>query len=101
MVIVRKSHKAAGASSRVLAGRDRARRRRGRDASVGGCGLDGAAPVSLTSPSCPTNIVQGEFDGCVTELQDLLNQHGAGLGFDGDFGANKLAAVKTFQPHPA
>ena len=55
------------------------------------------APLSLTSSSCPTNIVEGELDGCVTELQDLLNVHGAGLSVDGDFGANTLTAVKNFQ----
>jgi len=55
------------------------------------------APIALTSAQCPTNISQGEIDGCVTELQDLLNTHGAGLGVDGDFGPSTLAAVKSYQ----
>lgn len=53
--------------------------------------------VPLTSASCPTNITQGEVDGCVTQLQQLLNQHGARLAVDGNFGASTLAAVKGFQ----
>src|SRR5690349_18348739 len=59
----------------------------------------GAAPaaIRLTSSSCPANIVQGQNSGCVTELQNLLNQHGAGLVVDGDFGANTLHAVRNFQ----
>jgi peptidoglycan hydrolase-like protein with peptidoglycan-binding domain len=55
------------------------------------------APVRLTSASCPTDIVQGQNSGCVTELQNLLNAHGAGLVVDGDFGGNTLAAVRNFQ----
>jgi peptidoglycan hydrolase-like protein with peptidoglycan-binding domain len=55
------------------------------------------APVALTSAQCPTDITQGEIDGCVTELQDLLNTHGAGIGVDGDFGPATLTAVKNYQ----
>ena len=55
------------------------------------------APIALTSSSCPADIAQGEIDGCVTELQDLLNTHGAGLTVDGDFGPSTLAAVKSYQ----
>ena len=55
------------------------------------------APVDLNSSSCPANMVSGEDDGCVVELQTLLNTHGFGLGVDGDFGANTVAAVRTFQ----
>lgn len=55
------------------------------------------APIPLTSASCPADITQGEIDGCVTELQDLLNLHGAGLTVDGNFGPGTLAAVKNFQ----
>jgi peptidoglycan hydrolase-like protein with peptidoglycan-binding domain len=59
----------------------------------------GAAPaaIRLTSASCPADIVQGQQSGCVTELQNLLNQHGAGLSVDGNFGPNTLYAVRTFQ----
>lgn len=55
------------------------------------------SPISLTSSSCPTDIVIGELDGCVTELQILLNSHGASLAVDGDFGPATSAAVKSFQ----
>ena len=55
------------------------------------------APINLTSSSCPTDISQGESDGCVTELQNLLNAHGASIGVDGSFGPGTLAAVKAFQ----
>jgi peptidoglycan hydrolase-like protein with peptidoglycan-binding domain len=55
------------------------------------------APVSLTSSSCPADMSEGEIDGCVTELQDLLNNHGAGLTVDGDFGPATLAAVESYQ----
>ena len=55
------------------------------------------APITLTSAQCPTDITQGEIDGCVTELQDLLNTHGAALGVDGDFGPATLTAVKNYQ----
>ncbi|MFF3559457.1 peptidoglycan-binding protein [Streptomyces sp. NPDC002574] len=55
------------------------------------------APIKLTSSSCPTDIVQGQVSGCVTELQNLLNAHGAGLLVDGEFGANTLYAVREFQ----
>ncbi|MER5432214.1 peptidoglycan-binding protein [Streptomyces sp. NPDC002588] len=63
-----------------------------------GSGSAGApARVDLTSALCPVNVTVGEKDGCVTELQDLLNQHGATLTVDGDFGQATLSAVKTFQ----
>jgi len=55
------------------------------------------APIALTSAQCPADIAQGETDGCVTELQDLLNTHGAGLGVDGDFGSATFAAVESYQ----
>jgi peptidoglycan hydrolase-like protein with peptidoglycan-binding domain len=55
------------------------------------------APVNLDSASCPANIVEGATGGCVVELQDLLNIHNAGIGVDGQFGAQTLAAVRTFQ----
>ncbi len=37
------------------------------------------------------------MDGCVTELQRLLNSHGPGLAVDGNFGPATVAAVKSFQ----
>jgi hypothetical protein len=60
--------------------------------------LDGAtsgmpAPIPLTSSRCPNYITEGEIAGCVTELQILLNNHGAGLAVYGDFGPMTLAAV--------
>jgi peptidoglycan hydrolase-like protein with peptidoglycan-binding domain len=55
------------------------------------------APIRLTSASCPTDIVQGQVSGCVTELQSLLNGHGAGLVVDGNFGPATLHAVRVFQ----
>jgi peptidoglycan hydrolase-like protein with peptidoglycan-binding domain len=63
----------------------------------------GAAPaaVKLTSSSCPATIAQGQKSGCVTELQSLLNQHGAGLSVDGDFGTATYRAVRSFQASTA
>ncbi len=55
------------------------------------------APLRLTSSSCPTYVKQGQISGCVTELQSLLNQHGADLAVDGDFGPLTYQAVLTFQ----
>ena len=67
-------------------------------AALDGSSTGGApAPISLTSSSCPNYITEGEIDGCVTELQQLLNAHGAALSIDGDFGALTLAAVESFQ----
>jgi peptidoglycan hydrolase-like protein with peptidoglycan-binding domain len=55
------------------------------------------APLDLNSSACPANMTQGEDDGCVTQLQTMLNQQGAHVTVDGDFGANTLAAVESFQ----
>ena len=66
--------------------------------NITGGGSSGApAPINLTSSSCPANIVQGQHSGCVTELQSLLNHHGAELAVDGDFGPLTYAAVLNFQ----
>ncbi|WP_406004937.1 peptidoglycan-binding protein [Streptomyces sp. NBC_00637] len=66
--------------------------------NIGGGGGNGApAPVNLTSASCPNEIVQGQRSGCVTELQSLLNHHGADLAVDGDFGSLTGSAVRDFQ----
>ncbi|MFH8462538.1 peptidoglycan-binding protein [Streptomyces sp. NPDC017991] len=67
-------------------------------ANIGGGGGNGApAPINLNSASCPNEIVQGQRSGCVTELQSLLNHHGADLAVDGDFGALTDSAVRDFQ----
>jgi peptidoglycan hydrolase-like protein with peptidoglycan-binding domain len=55
------------------------------------------APIPLSSSSCPQDIEEGQDSGCVTELQELLDAHGASLSVDGDFGPDTLAAVKSFQ----
>lgn len=62
-----------------------------------GTGTNAPSPLNLTSAACPANISQGEHDGCVTELQSLLNQHGANLVLDGSFGPVTFAAVESFQ----
>ncbi|MFI5956894.1 peptidoglycan-binding protein [Cryptosporangium sp. NPDC051539] len=59
------------------------------------------AAINLLSSSCPTDIVQGQTSGCVTELQNLLNAHGANISVDGNFGGGTLAAVKQFQASAA
>nr|WP_093737090.1 peptidoglycan-binding protein [Streptomyces sp. DvalAA-14] len=66
-------------------------------ASLSSASTSVPAPISLTSSACPTDIKQGEDDGCVTELQELLNAGGAGLSVDGDFGPATLDAVESFQ----
>ncbi|MBV2357743.1 peptidoglycan-binding protein [Streptomyces sp. J2-1] len=66
--------------------------------NIGGGGGNGApAPVNLNSSSCPNEIVKGQKSGCVTELQSLLNHHGADLAVDGDFGGLTDSAVRDFQ----
>jgi peptidoglycan hydrolase-like protein with peptidoglycan-binding domain len=66
--------------------------------NISGGGSSGApAPINLNSGSCPSNIVQGQRSGCVTELQSLLNHHGAELAVDGDFGPATHSAVIDFQ----
>ncbi|WP_051900092.1 peptidoglycan-binding protein [Streptomyces aureus] len=64
--------------------------------STGG-GSGAPAPINLTSASCPGNMVKGQRGGCVTELQSLLNHHGADLAVDGDFGPLTDSAVRDFQ----
>ncbi|MGC4982536.1 peptidoglycan-binding protein [Streptomyces sp. DT193] len=64
--------------------------------STGG-GSGAPAPVNLNSGSCPSSIVKGQRSGCVTELQSLLNHHGADLAVDGDFGPLTDSAVRDFQ----
>lgn len=55
------------------------------------------APISLTSSQCRADVAEGQINGCVAEVQTLLNQHGAKLSVDGDFGPLTLAAVKSYQ----
>jgi hypothetical protein len=55
------------------------------------------SPISITSSRCPADISYGQISGCVTDLQELLNKHGAHLVVDGDFGPATLAAVKSYQ----
>jgi peptidoglycan hydrolase-like protein with peptidoglycan-binding domain len=62
-----------------------------------GNGSGAPAPINLTSSSCPATIQQGQTSGCVTELQSLLNHHGASLVVDGIFGALTALAVRDFQ----
>ncbi|MFE3113999.1 peptidoglycan-binding protein [Kitasatospora indigofera] len=66
---------------------------------AGSTGAAQAAPaaVPLTSASCPAVMAQGEQDGCVTELQNLLDTHGASIVVTGDFGPTTTVAVKGFQ----
>ena len=42
-------------------------------------------------------LKKGSVGGDVKTLQELLNQLGAGLAVDGDFGSKTEAAVKAFQ----
>ncbi|MFE1293003.1 peptidoglycan-binding protein [Streptomyces sp. NPDC058751] len=66
--------------------------------NISGGGSSGApAPINLNSASCPSEIAQGQKSGCVTELQSLLNHHGADLAVDGDFGPMTDSAVRDFQ----
>jgi peptidoglycan hydrolase-like protein with peptidoglycan-binding domain/cell wall-associated NlpC family hydrolase len=54
-------------------------------------------PRNLWSGECPKYIQQGQSGGCVTELQNLLNEHGAHLVIDGVFGTGTHNAVTAFQ----
>ncbi|WP_370070206.1 peptidoglycan-binding protein [Streptacidiphilus sp. MAP5-3] len=66
-------------------------------ASLDGSSTSAPTPIALTSASCPTDMSQGEIDGCVTELQQLLDSHGASVGVDGDFGPATFTAVENYQ----
>lgn len=53
---------------------------------------------NLFDPVCGYHTVQGQQNGCVTRLQNLLNtKEHAGLVVDGIFGSKTLAAVKRWQ----
>ncbi|MGY4916541.1 C40 family peptidase [Streptomyces sp. 900116325] len=55
------------------------------------------ARTNLLSSDCPSTVKQGQFSGCVTELQTLLGFGGASLTVDGDFGPATTAAVQAYQ----
>lgn len=57
----------------------------------------GAPQVDIRSSSCPSIIRQGQTGACVSSLQRLLNNKGAAIAVDGDFGPATLSAVKSFQ----
>ncbi|WP_195911340.1 C40 family peptidase [Streptomyces kaniharaensis] len=56
-----------------------------------------SSPISIQSAACPTNMQQGETDGCVTQLQMELDLAGAQIGADGQFGPATYNAVVNFQ----
>lgn len=57
-----------------------------------------AAASNLFSTSCNHYMKQGERNGCVTRLQNLLNsKNGAGLKADGVYGDATVKAVKNWQ----
>ncbi|GAB3579016.1 C40 family peptidase [Calidifontibacter terrae] len=56
------------------------------------------APLSLQSTACQGWIQQGRIDGCVTRLQQLLNNRQyQPIAADGVFGSGTASAVKKFQ----
>eukprot|EP00208_Stichococcus_sp_RCC1054_P003673 CAMPEP_0206138160 /NCGR_PEP_ID=MMETSP1473-20131121/3128_1 /ASSEMBLY_ACC=CAM_ASM_001109 /TAXON_ID=1461547 /ORGANISM="Stichococcus sp, Strain RCC1054" /LENGTH=296 /DNA_ID=CAMNT_0053531517 /DNA_START=154 /DNA_END=1044 /DNA_ORIENTATION=- len=55
------------------------------------------AQVDIRTSSCPSIIREGQTGACVSSLQSLLNNQGAGIAVDGDFGPATLSAVKSFQ----
>jgi peptidoglycan hydrolase-like protein with peptidoglycan-binding domain len=63
--------------------------------------LLGAAPAAragTVSPAlCSTTLQQGSTGSCVSQLQTRLNQLGAHLGVDGNFGPATRNAVEAFQ----
>jgi peptidoglycan hydrolase-like protein with peptidoglycan-binding domain len=68
-------------------------------------GLTLAAPAASAAPTgpaapmalCSSTLQQGDTGSCVTALQQRLNQLGAGLAVDGDFGPATKNAVLAFQ----
>ncbi|WP_411740982.1 peptidoglycan-binding domain-containing protein [Renibacterium salmoninarum] len=56
-----------------------------------------AAVSSLYDSSCPNLIEKGQNSGCVTRLQQLLNNNGAKRTVDGGFGDGTFTAVKSYQ----
>jgi peptidoglycan hydrolase-like protein with peptidoglycan-binding domain len=65
-------------------------------------GLTLTAPSASAAPAapqalCSSTLQQGSTGSCVTSLQQRLNQLGAGLTVDGDFGPATKNAVLAFQ----
>ena len=57
-----------------------------------------AQPAETVTYTLGTRLLKkGSVGGDVKTLQELLNQLGAGLAVDGDFGSKTEAAVKAFQ----
>jgi transcriptional regulator with XRE-family HTH domain len=61
-----------------------------------------AAPVkrdsrTLFTPACREVVAMGQHDTCVREVQRLLEDKGAVIGVDGDFGPQTLRRVTAFQ----
>lgn len=58
-----------------------------------------ALPAQAATPNalCTTTLQQGDTGSCVTALQQRLNQLGAGIAVDGDFGPGTKDAVLAFQ----
>ncbi len=67
--------------------------------STGSTGEDsgGATTAPATSLTGTPMLKQGSTGDLVTQLQTLLNQYGAGIGVDGEFGPQTLSAVYSFQ----
>ncbi len=55
------------------------------------------AHAATADALCSTTLQQGSTGSCVTALQQRLNQLGAGLTVDGDFGPGTKDAVLAFQ----
>src|SRR3954470_623272 len=61
-------------------------------------GTASAARADTVSPAlCSTTLQQGSTGSCVSQLQTRLNQLGAHLGVDGNFGPATRNAVEAFQ----
>jgi peptidoglycan hydrolase-like protein with peptidoglycan-binding domain len=56
-----------------------------------------AATAATPDALCTTTLQEGSTGSCVTALQQRLNQLGASLSVDGDFGAGTKNAVLAFQ----
>ncbi|MDG5802381.1 helix-turn-helix domain-containing protein [Streptomyces ossamyceticus] len=52
---------------------------------------------TLFTPACREVVAMGQHDTCVREVQRLLEDKGAVIGVDGDFGPQTLRRVTAFQ----